>query len=403
MARSNGGDDPLTRRDYVKYGGGVLGGTLLAGCTGDTGDGDGSTETTAEESTPEPAETETETATPEDTSYTVTMAPVGDVTFEEVPETFTVYESGYADMGIALGKGDDLLAVGNKGRFYTDHLAELDGVSVDESKITQLLGDSYAIDSELFYELDSDVHLIDPQWLLNNGFFKLEQSDLENVREDVGPFIGNTIFRRTDSWHTYRYYTMYGAFEKVAQVFQRHDRYEAVKRIHDETVADVQAKLPAPDARPNALLTFAGGTEPEAFYPYRLSGLGTNKKQFHDLGLSDALAGTGIQGLSTNDRGQIDYETMLQVDPDSILVRGHEGQTRAEFRDTVLAFMKQHDVASELTAVQEGRVFRGGPIYQGPLQHLFNLERFATLYFPDRFSGELFSRAELSAAVNGEA
>ncbi|SHG98359.1 ABC transporter substrate-binding protein [Halobaculum gomorrense] len=393
----------LNRRRFVGLGAGALI-SGLAGCTSSSGGSEGD-ERTTESGTPtataEPTATETATDTGTE-PYTVTMAPVGDVTFDAVPETFTVYESGYADMGIALGKGEDLLAVGNTARYYTDHVDELDGVRAN-AEPTQLLGDSYAIDSELFYELDSDVHLIDPQWLLNNGYFKLEQSDLENVREDVGPFIGNTIFRRTDSWHTYRYYTMYGAFEKVAQVFQRHDRYEAVKQIHDEMVADVQAKLPSPDARPNALLTFAAGNEPEVFYPYRLSGLGTNKKQFHDLGLSDALAGTGIQGLSTNDRGQIDYETMLQVDPDSILIRGHEGQTRAEFRDTVLAFMKQHDVASELTAVQEGRVFRGGPIYQGPLQHLFNLERFATLYFPDRFSGELFSRAELSAAINGEA
>jgi len=370
----------------------------LAGCAGSAGDDAESPESDDAEPTTEPDAT---TTAPPEQRYTVMMAPVGDVTFEAVPETFTVYESGYADMAVALGKGEDLLAVGNTGRFYTDHYDELDGVTV-ASEPTQLLGDSYAIDRELFYELDSDVHLIDPQWLINNGF-GLEQSDVDGVTEDVGPFVGNTVFRRTDGWHDYRYYTLYEAFEKVAQVFQRTDRYEAVKSVHDDTLATVSAELPSADDRPNALLCFGASAEPEQFYPYRLSDRGTNKKQFRDLGITDALAGTGVSGLSTNDRGQIDYETMLSVDPDSILLRGHEGKTRQEFEDTVVSFMQDHDVASELTAVREGRVFRGGPIYQGPLQHLFNLERFATLYFPDQFSGELFPRDDLAAAVRGEA
>jgi iron complex transport system substrate-binding protein len=130
---------------------------------------------------------------------------------------------------------------------------------------------------------------------------------------------------------------------------------------------------------------------------------GTNNKQFHDLGIADALAGTGIEGLSTNDRGQIDYETMLEVDPDSILVRGHETKTETEFEETVLAFMREHAVASELTAVQEGRVFRGGPIYEGPIQNLFLTERFATQYFPDTFSGKLFDRGDVTEIITGDA
>ncbi len=392
----------MSRREYVKYGGALAAGGLLAGCSGasDSDKNDATTETPAStETTTEDTEESTEVST--DTSYTVSMAPVGDVRFESVPETFAVYESGYADMGVALGKGEDLLAVGNTTRFHTDHYDELDGVTV-ASEPTQLLGDSYAIDRELFYELDSDVHLIDPRWLINNGF-NLDRSDVDSVVEDVGPFVGNTIFRRTDVWHDYRYYTLYGAFETVARVFDRVDRYEAVKAVHDAAVADVSASLPSADARPNALLCFGASDRPEAFYPYRLSDRGTNKKQFRDLGITDALSGSGVSGLSTNDRGQIDYETMLEIDPDSILLRGHESKTEAEFRDTVVSFMEQHAVASELTAVQEGRVFRGGPIYQGPLQHLFNLERFASLYFPEQFSGDLFSREALAAAVVGDA
>ena len=128
---------------------------------------------------------------------------------------------------------------------------------------------------------------------------------------------------------------------------------------------------------------------------------GTNKKQFRDLGITDALSGTGVDGLSTDDRGRIDYETMLEVDPDSLLVRGHEDKSREEFEDTVVAFMENHETAADLTAVREGNVFRGGPIYVGPLQHLFLVERYATSYFSDTYSGELFDRSELSDIVTG--
>jgi iron complex transport system substrate-binding protein len=380
-----------TRRRLLA--GGAAAATLLAGCTStDTGD-DGTPTGT-------PAETATGTATP-DQSYDVEMAPAGTVTFDAPPESVTHYFPDYGDMAVALGHGDSVVSMGLPSRFHTSHYDELDGVSFDVDSLTKLNGDS-GIDKEVFYELDADLHLVDPQWLVNNSFFGLDEADVEEVRESVAPFLGNTIFRRTDSWHDYRYYTLYEAFEKVAKVHREEATFEAFREFHDEYVERVQADLPAEDARPNALLTFAAADEPEAFYPYRVSDEGTNKKQFHDLGITDALAGTGIEGLSTNDRGQIDYETMLEVDPDAILVRGHETKTEQEFRDTVLAFMESHDVASDLTAVQEGQVFRGGPIYSGPLHHLFLLERYATGFFPETFSGELFDRGRVSDIVTGE-
>ena len=92
---------------------------------------------------------------------------------------------------------------------------------------------------------------------------------------------------------------------------------------------------------------------------------------------------------------------MLEVDPDSIHIRGHEDQTREAFRDPVLGFMEDHETASDHTAVQEGTVFRGGPIHVGPLEHLFVVERHARLYVPDTYDGELFDRDELTAIVTG--
>ena len=405
-------DDGATRRELLRYSGAITAGGLLTGCIGDTTGSSGEetgppapTETPTETDTPTP----TETATPADagtavstteasrTNYSVTMEPVGTVEFDAVPETVAPFTADYIDMLVALGHGDAAESIWYRGRYKTLHYEELDGVSIDLDGLTQLWNDG--ISKEPFYEMDADLHLIDPH-ALTDWFQAWEQRDLEEVRDNVAPFLGNVVFRRTDSWHDYRYYSLYEAFEKVAAVFQERDRFEAIQSIHDDLVAEVQSRLPAPDERPNAALVF-GGREPEEFTPYRLSGNGANKEHFHTLGLSDAFAGTGVDGLSTSDTGTIDYETLLEIDPDSLLIRYHrEGLTRDQFEADVVEHMRDHPVGGELTAVQDGRVFRGGPIYSGPLHNLFMVERYATAYFPDEFAeDELFDRERVAGIV----
>jgi len=397
MADDNGTERQSRRRFLIA--GGAAASTAIAGCTG-ASDTDGQSTTTEETTTAETTDAVEETTT-EDSSYSVSMAPVGEVTFESVPETWEAYFPGYADMAVALGQADGLTGVGNVGRYHTYYYDELDGVSVNKNEIVEIVGDS-GIDKEIYYEMDNDVHLTDPQWLINNSFFGLGEDDIAELTDAVAPFVGNAIFRRTDTWHDYRYYTMYEAFEKVAQVFQKVDQYEAFKSFHDEVIAEVQTDLPAADSRPSGLLCFAASDEPEEFSPYRITDKGSNKKHFRDLGIGDSLVGTGIEGLSESNRGRIDYETMLEVDPELLFVRGHEDKSREEFSDTVLSFMEDHNVASQLTAVQNGDVYRGGPIYQGPIQNLFLTERFATLVYSDTYSGELFDRGRLADIVTGE-
>ena len=382
MGSALAGSD-LTRRRCLSASAGAVGVGLLAGCTGESADSDSGNAADAEG------------------SYTVEMAPVGELGFDAPPERVTTYFPGYVDMCVALGVEDSLIAMAETSRYYDHHYDDLDGVGIDTESLEEIVLDT-GIDREIFYELDSDLHLIDPEWLINNSFFGLERSDIEEIRERVAPFFSNTIFRRTDEWHDYPYYTLYEAFEKVARVYQRTSRYQELKAFHDEYVSSIQSRLPPADERPNALLTYGAGDEPESFYPYRLSDRGTNNKQWHDLGISDALADTGIEGLSTSDRGTIDYETMLEIDPDAILVRSDTVRTAAEFETTVLEFMRNHDVASDLTAVQEGRVIRGGPIYQGPINHLFSLEAAARDLFPEVFGDEeLFDRTEVANIVTG--
>jgi iron complex transport system substrate-binding protein len=379
-----------TRREYLKYGGAVVSGGAVAGCTGD----DSGSPSTAGEGTTDDG---TVTTGAQDQSYSVTMEPVGTVELDSVPQSVAPLTADYIDMMVALGHGDAAESIWYRGRYKTIHYEELDGVSVDLDGLTQLWSDG--ISKEPFYEIDADLHLIDPH-ALTDWFQAWKQTDLDEVRENVAPFLGNVIFRRTDSWHEYRYYSLYEAFEKVAEVFQERARFEAITSMHEDLVATVQSRLPAPDERPNAALVF-GGREPEKFTPYRLSGNGANKEHFHTLGLSDAFSGTGVDGLSTSDTGTIDYEALLEIDPDSLLIRYHKrGLTRREFEDAVVSYLKDHEVGSRLTAVKNDRVFRGGPIYCGPLHNLFMIERYAKGYFPEEFGEEqLVDRDRLARII----
>jgi iron complex transport system substrate-binding protein len=296
-----------------------------------------------------------------------------------------------------------MVGIGQASEYYTYVYEELSGVSVDTDQLADLV--SNEMSKELFYELDSDVHLIDTRMLIH--WFDWDQQDIDEIRDNVAPFVGNLGFRRSDDWHDYRYYTMYETFEIVAEVFQEQARYEAFEQFHDEYIADVQRRLPPADERPSVLLTFESNDEPEAFSPYRLNDKGTNKKQWRDLGVGDALAGTDIENLSTTERSKLDYEGLLDVDPDVLLIRGHESKSPTEFRETVLAYMQDHPVGSELTAVQNEHVYRGGPLKQGPIQNLFLTERAAKQVYPEEFGEvtsdeQLFDRQRVSEIINGD-
>jgi len=374
-----------TRRQCLTYGGALATGGAVAGCSSLVGERDRRT---------------TESG---DTAYTVEMAPMGTVEFESVPERWVPYCGAYADMGVALGEADGMTGIGGADRYYTYVYDELPGVSVNEAAIEQY---PEVRTKEAFFALDSDVHFYDPGMLRN--WFDWDQSDVDEVRERVGPFVGNLIFRREDAWHDYRYYTLYEAFETIAQVFQRTERFRAFETLHDEFVGSLRERLPPESERPSVLLTFEGTDEPSTFSPYRLADDGTSKKQWHDLGVDDVLAGTGIGGISTTDRGELDYEGLLEIDPEVLLVRGHERKSASEFRDVVLGYMREHPVGSELTAVRNGRVYRGGYLHQGPIHNLFLTERAAKQLYPDEFGRvtddeRLFDRERVADIVTGEA
>lgn len=393
-----------TRRSYLRYGSAVVAGGLLAGCTG--GNGSNDSDSTSEESmtadstgsTEATEATETTSETTEASSggpYSVSMEPVGTVEFESVPETWFPYTADYADMGVALGEADGLSAIGIKARFGAHLYGEIPGVSVDKSQLTQLWQDGTG--KEVFYELDADVHVIDPNFMRNR--LQWSQDDIDEVRENIAPFFGNTIFSHAYAWHDYAYYSLYEAFEKVAQLFQKEARYEAFKAHHDEILADVQGQLP--DEKPSVAILYPAGVPPEAFYPYRIGG-GTQSKQWEDLQVTDALAQNDITDAQAGG-GTIDYETLLDIDPDALAIRLQGEITEEYFEENIVSHLRDHPVASELQAVQNDRVIYGGLTYQGPIIHLFQLEQAAQGLYPDTFGDEqLFDRQRISDIVAGD-
>ncbi|CCQ34414.1 ferrichrome ABC transporter, periplasmic binding protein [Halorhabdus tiamatea SARL4B] len=321
------------------------------------------------------------------------MVPVGDVTFEAVPETWVANNGSWADMGIALGQ-EPPAGVWLPSRYHTHYYDEIPGVSVDTSGIERLSQDG--VSKERFFAIDADVHVIDPNFITNR--FRWTDDDVAEIEREVGPFFANSSFSRSYPWHDdYRYYTLMEAFEKLAAVFDERERFEAFEAIHDDFQAALAPVVPGLGERPAGAVLWAGGDEPEEFYPYVIDE-GTSFKHLRDLGVRDALASADVKDFHTS-RGAIDFETLLSVDPEVLLLRGQEAKSRDKFRDSVVSFMAEHPVASQLTAVENGDVYRAGPLYQGPITNLVVTERLADeLYGVD---GVLFDRERVANVVNG--
>jgi iron complex transport system substrate-binding protein len=390
-----------TRREYVTYGGVVASGGLLAGCAGSSDGG----------STPDATETESRTPTPattEDTGYSVTMEPMGTVEFEEPPETWMAFLSTYGDMGVALGKADGLRGLWDPETMPTAFYDALPGVDVSFADVTPIAGTG-EFDKEVLYELDCDVHLLDPNWL---GVLADDWSgdDAEEIATRVGPFLGNYIRRRGDDWHDYRYYTLYEAFEIVARAFDETERYEAFAAIHDEMLATVDESLPPTEDRPTVgLVSVNSDFEAGSFYVYPVQD-GNNHKQYRDLEMRGAFD-DHIEGSYA----EWDYEQLLEVDPDAIAFQyGFSHVSAAEF-DSRLEAMREDPIGGRLSAVRNDRLYRGGGSYQGPVINLFQTEAAARQFHPDVFgewngtetlradSLELFDRRRVADIIDGDA
>jgi iron complex transport system substrate-binding protein len=406
-----------TRRDYVKYGGAVLGSGLLAGCAGQSGSG--STSTEPELSTA--PDTETETVT-DDGSFTLEMFPVDEVEFEGVPESITTYNMGWADMVVSLGAA---------GKLETNRLSAptlfYDRFDIDYDNDYSALWQSGGWSKEVMYERDPDVFLFDPN-LLTLWDDNWEASDTEEIRSNVAPFFGCHNRRIRSDWQKEMGYpdeapTMLEAFEMVGQLLGEEARAQAWLDLHADLQSEVKPRLPDEEMPSIALINSGSAPEKGTFYVLNLAQDGYEMKPYRDLGLVEADA---FEGVETGKWGETDYETLLEVDPDIILV--HWGITTGsvtwdsegafdgdQFHEKFVAPMERSSAGKKLTAVQNGRVLPGPTAEQGPLINAFQTELVARLFYPEEFGEldmdapfdvreeqQLFDRQRVADIINGD-
>ncbi|WP_158058545.1 ABC transporter substrate-binding protein [Halorussus halophilus] len=370
----------LTRRNFLKGAGAVGAGSVLAGCMGDSDSGANGTTTSSPSKTTNGGNSTTQTAQ-SDGPYSVSMSPMGEVEFDTVPESvFTVFPQ-YADMALALGHSDSLNSVyvpemtGTTLNHYCHHL---DGVSFEWKDLEDPL--SGGLTKELLFQLDSDVHFADPAWATTQKNWN--KSDVEEVNSQIAPWFGNfysgTQANPPEKYSDYEYYTLWDMFGKVAEVFQQTARYEALAEVHANLVSTIQADLPPKEERPTAVrVTLAA--DGQSFYTYHLNKPGYWLADTRPLGANDAFADEDWSNLW----GTVDYETMLEADPDVILHLW--GLTPSYSMSETMKKLEDNSAGSQLKAVKNDRVYPGGMRYQGPIMNLFQLEMGAKQLYPEQF------------------
>jgi iron complex transport system substrate-binding protein len=416
-------DDGRTRRDCLGAAGAFLVGGATAGCLG--GDSDprttrsdrtaadppGSESTAAEESTTDEPTTDRGPTTA--AAHEACIEPAGCLTFEDIPETYLVYNGGWADMAFALGQREGFLTAGNMiPGFFFDPF----DLSVPPEEDLPSPWQNSGWSKELFLELDPDVILMDPEFMHGVGWDdSWDEADTERLAEQVAPFFGNNCRRRRE-FHDHKLYSLYGAFERLAALFDERERYEAFREVHDTLLADITSRLPPAADRP-AVGLLNGGSNPEKgkFYPLSPQAAGYEMKPYRDLGVESAWPAEMVGATA-------DYEELLAVDPEIIVVHwgiGTTGDTdsfsAAAFREQYVTPMEEDPVGSQLTAVQAGNVYPGQYGEQGPIVNLLQTEMVAQQLSPEEFGAfapeqfpdvpadrRLFDRERVRAIIAGE-
>jgi iron complex transport system substrate-binding protein len=431
------GSGAPTRRDYLTYGGAVVGGGLLAGCAGSGSDAPpaGADSTDTIEGTASTDGKATETG---DSSYAASIEPVGEVTFDSVPDEWVVH-SFSMDMGIVCGTTDGIVeTVGGAGGFDLTFYRMLPDVDVpDITGMGGLRGQERALNKEYIYEVDPDVIGIDPNWLI--AYSSGEAKDIEEVIDNVAPFCGSYNRRlRGDSWPNwpngeYQYYDLHELAEYWGQVFDEPERAGAMSEFNRSMVERVQSRIPDTDTEMGLIWAGSpyGGWEGGDFQIYNpISPVEEvyGKKQYRDLRIDDAFEGIydGQSAVIT------DAEAVLEADPDVIILHFglifnqmsasslYDG-VDAEDTSVVEYALEQYrtdPVLSELTAVRNDEIYLGTPTSSGPIMNTFNTEILAKQLYPDTF-GEwpgfnddntydlpeeerLFDRQRVADICNGE-
>jgi ABC-type Fe3+-hydroxamate transport system substrate-binding protein len=397
----------------MKYGGVIVGGGLLAGCSGQSDSGS--------DDAPESAETETTTTEAE--TYSATMPPVGKLELEEPPSSWVGGLGFTADVLTALGHGDGGVGMIDPEFWYQGFYDFLDGVDAPTSdELARVTTEGLDTDLELLYELNPDLMAVDPNLFLTT--YGLEEDEVEDVQQDVAPWFGNESRRgRDDGWTTwpgddpYPYIPIQEYIRSYGALFGEQERSDALLELYDSFISDIRSRVPQQSDRQSiGLINGRHNPDNEAgwfvYNPNSEIEDAWGKRQYRDLNVVDAFDGAygGKSGVF------VDYEGLLEYDPDVIIF--HMGVSFLDFRGTNFIqqqreLLNDHPVGSQLTAVQNDNLYVGGSPYQGPIINMFQTEMAAKQLYPGEYGSypgfgelseekQLFDRQRLSAIINGD-
>lgn len=355
-----------------------------------------------------------------ETSYTVTLSPVGALHFAKPPQRVVTEDANYNDMLVALGRGRQLLATGYPNNFFDGFYQQLPDTEpgIDRDELRYLSGTPGAqFDKELLYQLDADIHHIDPVQLATRRSWT--KADVEEIARNVGPFFANRYSRENiySGEEPYEFYSLWELAEKVGAVYQDSSRVARLKELSDALVARIQTQLPPLEERPQVGLVYfnAGGR----FTPYSLGHGGFGQAHYEAVGARDAFAGLDLRTYGEGGGSGIvlDLEGLISINPDVLImpfaIYGEPGSgSGARGSYELLLALGKEPLGQRLTAFQRDQVYPGGTPLQGPIFFIFQVEMAAKQLYPkvfgryrddQRYPPEecLFERAALAKIIRG--
>jgi len=380
-----------TRRETIKGGGALIGGGLLAGCTGgsDGGGANGSSGSNGSGG---------ENATGGDggVSYEVCMKPNPCTTFERVPETFATYHTAWSEIAFVL-TGQEPEGMAYPEFYPTEFYDGLPGIEIDVESVTKIVTEEDVFSKELFYEVSPDVFLIDHNIAKHYG--EWDDDDISEIENNIAPLCGSYGMRPWPEYDEgYPFYTLYELLGKASEVFKvEKERFEPLQTVYDDLVNQVQS-----EAEPRTIGYMNGDPKEKTFYAHVPGQPGYQGEVQRHLNLEDAFRGKYPSGENSF---EVDYEAILEADPDIILIKSgmisYDSYGYDTFQDYV-ADIAADEVGGQLTAVQENRVYAGGPIEHGPVQSLFIHEAVAKQMYPEKFGEFTFETRNSLADIPEE-
>ncbi len=346
---------------------------------------------------------------------TVVLEPCGEVAFTTVPRRAIVADANYLEMVALTGRRVE--ACVTKGARFERNVFwdRLPGYSPTNTVACETLASlpgegAFAFDREFFYAWRPDVIHIDPLMLSHAKGW--EPDKVEDVRRCVAPFFANRFSR---DWAPprdrpgYKFYTISELAEKMAVAYDATEHVAKILAFVKAAEGRIAAKVASVMNPPRVALVYGGGRV-GCVLPFRLN-RGNGQAQYRVLRVRDAFADYKFRTYGDGGAagGSCDYETLLKIDPDVLIVpfsgSMHTNDMQyAAYRDFVK--QKDHPVARHMKAFKAGRVYPGGTPLQGPVVYLFQLEMAAKQIYPELFgawredgvyleSEQLFDRAAL--------